>query len=164
MPIPVQCECGAEFTVSDGAAGKRGRCSKCKSPLLVPNPVCEPVSPKPPHLDFADTRLRRRLLAVSLVRCVVFVVFFPYTVPTVLLFALLWYRGDPGVRSVARATESGYAFAFWPSYWRHMGDRAKLLFAIATSPFWLPFYCAYKLFRFLLVRPQDSTHGRRAKA
>ncbi|MHC5539954.1 zinc-ribbon domain-containing protein, partial [Singulisphaera rosea] len=38
MPISVECPaCGSTFRVRDDHAGKRGRCSKCKATLLIPD-------------------------------------------------------------------------------------------------------------------------------
>jgi len=37
MPITFQCQaCQAKMTVADTLAGKRGKCSKCKEPAVVP--------------------------------------------------------------------------------------------------------------------------------
>src|SRR5947209_2490542 len=43
MPITFACDCGQQFTVADGFAGKRTRCPKCTAPLTVPAPEPEPT-------------------------------------------------------------------------------------------------------------------------
>ena len=41
MSIAMQCDCGHAFRVKDESAGKRVRCSQCKSVLRVSKPVVE---------------------------------------------------------------------------------------------------------------------------
>jgi len=40
MPITFSCpSCQSRMTVPDNMAGKRGKCSKCKGPVVVPGPL-----------------------------------------------------------------------------------------------------------------------------
>lgn len=52
MPIKFSCtHCQCVMTVPDDLAGKRGKCSKCKKPVIVPQPAGAPTSapaPAPP--------------------------------------------------------------------------------------------------------------------
>lgn len=55
MPITFTCaKCQARMTVPDNLAGKRGKCSKCKEPVIVPGPEtpdtppAAPLAPPPP--------------------------------------------------------------------------------------------------------------------
>ncbi len=48
MPITFTCQnCQARMMVPDHLAGKRGKCSKCKGPVMVPGPAASPDAPAP---------------------------------------------------------------------------------------------------------------------
>lgn len=52
MPIRVACgACGAGFAVADEAAGRRGKCPKCKAPIEVPGGA--PTAAAPPPVEDA---------------------------------------------------------------------------------------------------------------
>ena len=52
MAIRFKCSCGALISAPDAAAGKRGRCPKCKTLFLVPTP--KPVAVVPLQNDGYD--------------------------------------------------------------------------------------------------------------
>jgi predicted Zn finger-like uncharacterized protein len=60
MPIRIECpSCQARFTVSDEAAGRRGRCPKCKGEITVPTPhPAEPEIGLVPDEDDSASRHR----------------------------------------------------------------------------------------------------------
>src|SRR5206468_1901533 len=43
MPIRFSCSCGKAFRASESLAGKRIKCSKCGSIIVVPQPEDEPA-------------------------------------------------------------------------------------------------------------------------
>jgi predicted Zn finger-like uncharacterized protein len=51
MPIRIECpSCGAGFTVGDAAAGRRGKCPKCKGEITVPS-TSAPAADLVPDID-----------------------------------------------------------------------------------------------------------------
>src|SRR5262245_26890235 len=53
MPISVVCpQCGAKLNAPDSAAGKRVKCPKCQTAMLVPEPL--PASPEFEVVDEAE--------------------------------------------------------------------------------------------------------------
>lgn len=48
MPIKVSCTCGQTFKAKDHLAGKRVRCPKCSSPLVIPAPETDELTLEAP--------------------------------------------------------------------------------------------------------------------
>lgn len=62
MPISITCpSCGKKLSAPESAAGKRAKCPKCATIVMVPNPqepiVDEPVAENPLDPDFDDLGL-----------------------------------------------------------------------------------------------------------
>jgi hypothetical protein len=114
MPISFACRCGKRFTVPDDAAGKQGRCSACKTIMIVPDrdllapPVVGPELVEPPvaarsHPEVESPPRRRKPLLVPLFCAAALV-------GTCLLFVPLSpRRTEPDVASPPASASSGVA-------------------------------------------------------
>lgn len=63
MTIPVQCQCGARYTVKDEYAGKKGKCKKCGAVFVVPVSTAGPVTDS--AFDRDVFLLRQKHLAIK---------------------------------------------------------------------------------------------------
>lgn len=68
MPIPMNCACGASYTLKDEFAGQRLRCPKCGTELIVGQPVAGAAAAGPaldPAFDRDKFLLRQQHFAIS---------------------------------------------------------------------------------------------------